>query len=64
MKNLALTAALFFLPLVASANEIEEVIVKSINVKIVMEKITEIHKQNPITGNWHYVTEDKRKDSA
>ena len=60
MKNLAILA-LCFLSSFASAHDIEEVKVTARQVKIVMEKISEKHVQNPITGNWRYV-EEKKKD--
>jgi hypothetical protein len=58
MKNLAVIA-LCFLSTFASADEVEEVVVKARQVKIVMEKLSETHKQNPITGNWYYVASKK-----
>ena len=63
MKNLAVVA-LCFLSTFASANEIEEVVVKARQVKIVLTKLSENHKQNPITGNWHYVEKKEVKDKA
>jgi hypothetical protein len=58
MKNLAVIA-LCFLSTFASADEIEEVVVKARQVKIVMEKLSETHKQNPITGDWYYIASKK-----
>jgi hypothetical protein len=58
MKNLAVIA-LCFLSTFASADEVEEVVVKARQIKIVMEKLSETHKQNPITGNWYYVASKK-----
>ena len=51
----------------SSAAEIEEVVVKARQVKIVIDwKLSEKHKQNPITGNWYYVADKdvKKKDKA
>jgi len=61
MKNLAILA-LCLVSSFASANEIEEVVVKARQVKIVFEKLAENHRQNPITGNWHYVEEKENSD--
>jgi len=58
MKNLAVVA-LCFLSTFASADEVEEVVVKARQVKIVMEKLSETHKQNPITGDWYYIASKK-----
>jgi hypothetical protein len=65
MKNMAV-AAFCFLSSFASANEIEEVVVKARQVKLVIEwKLAEKHKQNPITGNWYYVEKKvKEKDKG
>ena len=65
MKNLAVVA-LCFLSSFASANEIEEVVVKARQVKLVIEwKLAEKHKQNPVTGDWYYVEEKvKEKDKG
>ena len=54
MKNLAVIALCFFSTF-ASANEIEEVVVKARQVRIVLVKLSENHVQNPITGHWRYV---------
>lgn len=61
MKNMVVLA-LCLVSSFVSADEIEEVVVKARQVKIVMEKISENHRQNPITGNWYYV-EKKEQDS-
>lgn len=61
MKNLAILA-LCLVSSFASANEIEEVVVKTRQVKIVFEKLAENHRQNPITGNWYYVEEKENSD--
>ena len=58
MKNLAVLA-LCFVSSFASAKDIEEVKVTALRIKVVMEKLSESHKQNPITGDWHYVEEKK-----
>jgi hypothetical protein len=65
MKNLAVVA-LCFLSTFASANEIEEVVVKARQIRVVLVKLVETHEQNPITGNWYYVEkkEEKEKDKA
>ena len=63
MKNLAIVA-LCCLSTFASANEVEEVVVKARQVKIVLTKLSENHKQNPITGNWHYVEKKEVKNKA
>ena len=61
MKNMAVLA-LCLVSSFVSADEIEEVVVKARQVKIVMEKLSENHRQNPVTGNWYYV-EKKKQDS-
>lgn len=38
-----------------NATEVEEVVVTAQEIKIVLVKLSETHKQNPITGDWHYV---------
>ena len=66
MKNWAIICLCFFSTF-ASATEIEEVVVKARQVKIIMDwKLSEKHKQNPITGNWYYVADKdvKKKDKA
>lgn len=57
MKNWAILCLCLFSSF-SSATEIEEVVVKARQVKIIMDwKLSEKHKQNPITGNWYYVAE-------
>lgn len=56
MKKLAILALCFFSTM-ANAKDVEEVVVKARQIKIVIAKITETHKQHPITKNWHYVGE-------
>ena len=66
MKNWAIICLCLFSSF-ASANEIEEVAVKARQIKVVIDwKLSENHKQNPITGNWYYVAEkkDDRKTKA
>jgi uncharacterized membrane protein len=64
MKKLAILALCFFSSL-ATANQPEEVVVKARQIKIVIAKLSETHKQHPITGNWHYVeVKKKNKDEA
>lgn len=58
MKRYALVV-LCFLSSFASANDIEEVVVKARQIELVIAKLSETHKQNPITGNWHYVEKKK-----
>lgn len=60
MKNLAVIA-LCFLSSLATASDIEEVVVKARKLEIVLIKLAENHKRNPITGNWYYVAEEKKK---
>ena len=54
MKNLAVIM-LCLLSSVASAKDIEELVVTAKRLRIVIEHLSVKHKQNPITGNWHYV---------
>jgi hypothetical protein len=61
MKNLAFVALCFFSSL-ACAHDIEEVTVTARRIEIVLEKLSENHVQNPITGNWHYVEEEEKED--
>jgi hypothetical protein len=58
MKRWAIIA-LCFASSFASANEMEEIVVKARQVRIVMQKLSETHVQNPITRNWHYVERQK-----
>jgi hypothetical protein len=60
MKRLAIVALCFFSSL-TSAKDIEEVVVKARQIELVIAKLSENHKQNPITGNWHYIEEKKKK---
>lgn len=61
MKTWAILA-LCLLSSFASASELEEVVVKARQIKIVLDwKLGENHKQNPITGDWYYV-ESKKED--
>jgi hypothetical protein len=60
MKHLAVVALCLFSTF-ASASEIEEVVVKARQVRIVFIKLSENHRQNPITGNWYYVEEKKEE---
>ena len=45
----------------ASAKEIEEVLVVGRQFKIVLASIQQTHKQNLLTGNWYYVAELEEK---
>ena len=56
MKHLAVLA-LCLLSSFASAKDIEEIVVKATRIRIVIDHLSKHHKQNPITGNWHYVQE-------
>lgn len=58
MRKLAILA-LCFLSSFATAADVEEVVVKARQVKIVLVKLSMHHKQNPVTKNWHYVKEAK-----
>lgn len=60
MKKLAIVALCFFSSF-SSAKDIEEVVVKARQVELVIAKLSENHKQDPVTGNWHYVEEKKKK---
>jgi hypothetical protein len=60
MKNLAVLA-LCFVSSFASAKEIEEVVVSARRVVVVLEKLSENHKQDPKTGDWHYVEQKNNK---
>jgi hypothetical protein len=62
MKKLAIVALCFFSSF-SSAKDIEEVVVKARQIELVIAKLSETHKQNPITGNWHY-TEEKKKEET
>jgi hypothetical protein len=61
MKRWAIIA-LCFASSFASANEMEEIVVKARQVRIVMQKLSENHVQNPITRNWHYVERKKSEN--
>lgn len=61
MKRFALIA-LCCLSSFASANDIEEVVVKAQKIEIALVKLDQNHKKNPVTGSWHYV--EKKKESA
>lgn len=60
MKHLAVVALCLFSTF-ASASEIEEVVVKARQVRVVLVKLSENHRQNPITGDWYYVEEKKEE---
>lgn len=62
MKAMAIVA-LCFLSSFASANSLEEVVVKARQVKIVVDwKLSDKHKQNPVTKDWYYVEEKEKKE--
>lgn len=58
MKRLAIIA-LCFASTFANASEMEEVVVKARQIRIVLQKLSETHVQNPVTRNWHYVEREK-----
>ena len=63
MKNWAIVC-LCLVSSFTSANEIEEVVVKARQIKIILDwKVSNKHKQNVITKEWHYAAdkEDKRE---
>ena len=60
MKHLSIVALCLFSTF-ASASEIEEVVVKARQVRIVLIKLSENHRQDPVTGQWHYVEEKKEE---
>jgi len=62
MKHLAVVTLCLFSTF-ASASEIEEVVVKARQVRVVLVKLSENHRQNPVTGNWYYV-EEKKEDKT
>lgn len=53
--------ALCFCSSLVSASTIEEVIVTARHVKILLVRVTDSHKQNPVTGSWHYVAPANEK---
>lgn len=63
MKKLAVVALCFFSSF-ASAKDIEEVVVKARQIELVIAKLSETHKQDPITGNWHYIEVKKEKETS
>lgn len=62
MRKLAVVALCFFSSF-SSAKDIEEVVVKARQIELVIVKLSENHKKNPITGNWHYIEEKKKKET-
>ena len=60
MKHLAVVALCLFSSF-ASASEIEEIVVKARQVRVVLVKLSENHRQDPATGNWYYVEEKKEE---
>lgn len=63
MRKLAIIALCFFSSF-TSAKDIEEVVVKARQIELVIAKLSETHKQNPITGNWHYIEVKKEKEKS
>lgn len=64
MKKLAIFA-LCCLSSLANASEVEEVKVTARRFEITMIKLSENHRQDPKTGDWHYVEvkEDKKTEA-
>lgn len=62
MKRLAIVALCFFSSF-SSAKDIEEVVVKARQIELVIIKLSENHKQDPVTGNWHYIEVEKEKET-
>ena len=60
MKHLAIVALCLFSSF-ASASGIEEIVVKARQVRVVLVKLSENHRQDPATGNWYYVEEKKEE---
>ena len=60
MKKWAVIA-LCFLSSMATAKDIEEVVVKARKINIVLIRLADNHKQNPITRNWYYVAQEEKK---
>lgn len=57
MKNWAIVC-LCLVSSFTSASEIEEVVVKARQIKIILDwKVSNKHKQDPITGNWYYAAD-------
>lgn len=63
MKQWAVLAFCLFSTF-ASANEMEEVVVKARQVRIVLQKLSDNHVQDPKTGEWHYVEVKKENKKA
>lgn len=66
MKKLAIVALCLFSSF-ATANDLEELVVKAQRVRIVMIKLADVHRQDPKTGDWYYVevkAQDKEKTKA
>jgi len=61
MKNWAMLGLCLCSSLV-SASTIDEVVFTARQVKIVMTKLTETHKQNPLTGSWYYSESKEERD--
>lgn len=61
MRKLSLMC-LCFLSSFATAGEIEEIVIKARQVKVVLASISSQHKQNPFTGSWYYV-ESKQEEN-
>lgn len=61
MRKLAIVA-FCFLSSLASATEIEEIVVKARRIEIILTELSENHKQDSKTGDWYYVEEKKEKE--
>jgi hypothetical protein len=64
MKNLAIVALVFFSPLLSADDSVHSSEFKLRQVKIVLEKIDEVHIQNPINKKWYYVGSKKRSNKV
>jgi hypothetical protein len=66
MKKLAVVVLCLFSSF-ATANDLEELVVKAQRVRVVMIKLADVHRQDPKTGDWYYVeqkAQDKEKTKA
>lgn len=61
MKNWAIVALCLFSSF-ASANEMEEIVVKARQVRIVLQKLSDVHVQDPVTKEWHYVERQEKEN--
>lgn len=61
MKNWAIVA-FCFLSSLASATEIEEIVVKARRIEIILIELSKNHEQDPKTGDWHYVEKEEKEN--